>query len=207
MVEVSNTGKEKLLTDIVVLEVKRARLDNENEAAKQQLTASGNEINFLEEKNSELNCQLEEMNNVCHKLKFITNPTAHRKTMREKNKTTRQMIYVNSSTRYARRNETKDVLEYIHGGKEGAILGAWDFLPKYADSTELEAMILKYKKGKWFEKLCGHFSSQYNKTEDGLNQAVATNIICICRDENTHLCVKFKQQHLIRIQLRGRKRV
>ena len=68
------------------------------------------------------------MNNVYQKLKFITNPTAHGKTMREKNKTTRQMIDANSSTRYARRNETKDVLEYIHGGKEGAILGAWDFL-------------------------------------------------------------------------------
>ena len=76
--------KKKLLTDIVVLEVKRARLDNENEAAKQQLTASGNAINFLEEKNSELNCQLEEMNNVYRKLKFITNLTAHGKTMREK---------------------------------------------------------------------------------------------------------------------------
>ena len=42
--------KKKLLTDIVVLEVKRERLDNENEAAKQQLTDSGNAINFLEEK-------------------------------------------------------------------------------------------------------------------------------------------------------------
>ena len=42
--------KKKLLTDIVVLEVKRATLDTENEAAKQQLTASGSEINCFEEK-------------------------------------------------------------------------------------------------------------------------------------------------------------
>ena len=99
------------------------------------------------------------------------------------------MIYSNSSTRYARHNETKDVLEYIHGGKEGAILGAWDFLSKYADSTELEAMILKYKKGKWFEKLYGHFSSQYNKTEDGLNQAVATKYnLHLSRRKYTFMC-------------------
>ena len=33
-----------------------------------------------------------------------------------------------SSQRYLRQSESKEVMEFIHGGKDGAIYGAWNHL-------------------------------------------------------------------------------
>ena len=58
----------------------------------------------------------------------------------EKNaSTTYDMITnVNSSTKYRRRQETKNVLEFIHGGKEGSIYGAWGYISSTADNQTME---------------------------------------------------------------------
>jgi hypothetical protein len=51
------------------------------------------------------------------------------RTRRKNTKTTINMISdCCSSVRHRRRQETKNVLEYIHGGKDAAVLGAWDFV-------------------------------------------------------------------------------
>ena len=62
-----------------------------------------------------------------HKLLFERHNQA--KSQRQKHPTTLETISdVKNSTRYSRRQETKDVLEYIHGGDiEAALYGAWVF--------------------------------------------------------------------------------
>ena len=53
--------------------------------------------------------------------------------------------------RYRRWQETKNALEYIHGGEEGALLGAWDFLTTNVSEKMMNTFIGKYKRGKYIE--------------------------------------------------------
>ena len=62
------------------------------------------------------------------------------------------------TTRYSRYIETKDILEYIHGGGNGAIFGVWEYMSKNASKEQLENLMLDYKKGKFMDKLYGHFN-------------------------------------------------
>ncbi|XP_066914986.1 uncharacterized protein [Clytia hemisphaerica] len=72
--------------------------------------------------------------------------------------TTNKMINDNfSSTRYRRRKKTKAMLEYYHGGAEGANYGAWDFLQSNASSNMMEKLFLNHKRGKFLQTLYGKF--------------------------------------------------
>ena len=53
---------------------------------------------------------------------------------------------VNSSTKYRRRQETKNVLEFIHGRKEGSIYGAWGYISSTADNQTMEKLISGLKR-------------------------------------------------------------
>ena len=66
------------------------------------------------------------------------------------------------------------MLEYIHGGDEGALFGAWDFVASFASKEIVDKLISSYKWGKYlqgvFEKDVKHFNN-FNK--EALKQAVA----------------------------------
>ena len=79
-----------------------------------------------------------------------------------------------NSTRYKRRTESKHILEYIHGGEEGAVYGAWDILVRYASKELMEKFIISYKRGKFIEKLYGKFANLDEKSESTMKQALAT---------------------------------
>ena len=112
------------------------------------------------------------------------------KTKREMNPTTEQMIEnVSSSTHYRRRNETKNILQYIHGGSEGAVYGAWDFLTNSTSYEDLERFLLKFKKGKFIEKLQGKFSTAFNKSDVAVKKALATKYASyLSRRKYTFIC-------------------
>ena len=66
------------------------------------------------------------------------------------------------------------MLEYIHGGDEGALFGAWDFVASFASKEIIDKLISSYKLGKYlqgvFEKAVKHFN---NFDKEALKQAVA----------------------------------
>ena len=62
------------------------------------------------------------------KVKTLLEQRHHAKARRKSSATTFEMVNnPKSSTRYRRRQETRNILEFIHGGEQGAIYGAWDF--------------------------------------------------------------------------------
>ena len=94
-----------------------------------------------------------------------------------------------SSARYRRREESKNILEYIHGGKEGSIFGAWDYLVSVSSVKQMEEFILGYKRGKFLEKLVGKFSNIQCKSETGIRKAVLTKYLnYMSRIKYTMLC-------------------
>ena len=79
---------------------------------------------------------------------------------------------VNSSTRYRRRQETKNVLEFIHGGKEGSLYGAWDYVSSTADNQTMDKLISGLKRGKYLQGLFDKTMKHYQNSEEALKQAV-----------------------------------
>ena len=63
------------------------------------------------------------------------------------------------------------MLEYIHGGANGALNGAWDFLTSSTSYEQLEKMLLEFKKGKFIEKLQGKFTNAIEKSDVALKKA------------------------------------
>ena len=97
---------------------------------------------------------------------------------RENAPTTETMINSStSSTRYRRKEETKNILEYIHGGKESSLYGAWDYLKSHASTTLIEKLIVSYKRGKFIETVYGKFSNILSKSDASLKKAVATKYL------------------------------
>ncbi|XP_078372353.1 uncharacterized protein LOC144656016 [Oculina patagonica] len=78
-----------------------------------------------------------------------------------------------SSTRYRRRQETKNILEFIHGGEEGSIYGAWDYLQSNATKDQMEKFIGSYKRGSFLQGVFGRAMKEYGNSEEALKQAVA----------------------------------
>ena len=145
----SPSYKQKLIATVNNLELEKIYLDRATVELNADVMILQEIKTKLDETKTSLDADIIHLNEEYQRLKSLIDPKSHGKTKREKNPTNEDMISKTSnSTRYYRRKETKDILEYLHGGKEGAIFGAWDFLCHQASSAQLEKFILEHKKGK-----------------------------------------------------------
>jgi hypothetical protein len=78
-----------------------------------------------------------------------------------------------SSVKCRRREETSNVLGYIHGGKEPAVVGAWDFLTAHGSKENLDILIGKYRRGKYLQSIVNKVMNDYSNSKDSLPQAMA----------------------------------
>ena len=145
-----------------------------NEALNTSLTEIQSSIHDQTIEKDALEKEIEFLQQKCEKLKAILNPKEFARTKRENNPTTFSILSDSSnSTRYSRRKETKNALEYIHGGVEGALVGAWDLILGYADGSLIEKFFMGYKRGKFIEKLYGKFSDININSETSMKRAIA----------------------------------
>lgn len=106
----------------------------------------------IDQEVTEIEEQLSSMSRQYEKLKTLLNQKQQARSRRQHTKTTIEMIADRSSSvRFRRREETKNVLEYIHGGEEAAVLGAWDFFVTCGGQELLDSLISKYKRGKYLQ--------------------------------------------------------
>ena len=78
-----------------------------------------------------------------------------------------------SSTRYRRRDETKNMLQFIHGGAEPSLYEAWDVLAANASDEIMSKLMSNYKRGKFLQGIFGKAISDYQKSEEAVKQSVA----------------------------------
>ena len=109
----------------------------------------------------------------------------NRKGLKTSNETAR-------TTRYNRYIETRDMLEYIHGGSDGAIFGVWEYMSKNASKEQLENLMLDYKKGKFMEKLYGHFNESLRG--ETMKEAVASKFQLSLSRRKFNFLYKVKSQ-------------
>ena len=132
------------------------------------------DINNITVKKNNLDIELQSVLSKLEKYKLLNQKQQQAKSRRENNPTTWENITsVQNTSRYDRQRKTKDILEYIHRGMEGALLGAWDFLTRYGNKDQIEKYFLSYKRGKFVETLYGNFSDTFTKSPASMNQAVA----------------------------------
>ena len=107
------------------------------------------------------------------KLKLMLNQKQFSRTKRELHPTTFENIDDSANrTHYNRRIETKNILEYIHGGLSGALFGAWDFILGYGDETLIENFMVSYRRGKFNEKLYGKITDKRIHNENSMKSAL-----------------------------------
>lgn len=130
----------------------------------------------MEEKTVQVQQQEEKVNQLneqYNKFKSLLDQKGFSVSRRQNTSTTYEMVTnVNSSTRYRRRQETKNVLEFIHGGKEGSLYGAWDYVSSSADNQTMDKLISGLKRGKYLQCLFDKTMKQYQNSEEALKQAV-----------------------------------
>ncbi|CAH3165099.1 unnamed protein product, partial [Pocillopora meandrina] len=82
----------------------------------------------LDKEISEAEETLRELKEAYEKVKKLLEQKDYSRSRRSAASTSYEMINdYKSSTRYRRREETKNILEFIHGGFEASLYGAWDF--------------------------------------------------------------------------------
>ena len=95
------------------------------------------------------------------RLRLMIEKKGYAKVRRINNATSIEMINdYTSTTRYRRQNESKTMLEFIHGGESGAVLGAWDFLSRHVEEDLLTTLFTSYRRGKFIDKLRGRFGGK-----------------------------------------------
>ena len=149
----------------------------------------------LKKAEDELLKKTETLSKKYDKLNLLLEQNNYAVTKRQNNPTNEKMIDdVKSSTRYRRRNETKNILEYIHGGREAAVYGASDYLTNAVGSSRLEELLLNFKRGKFIEKLHGKFNKVIEKSDTAIKKAVATKYLShLLRRKYNFICSIQKQ--------------
>ena len=97
-------------------------------------------LEMLERQKGAVEVELDGMENRLHnvtkdyeKLKVVLAQKQNAKKVKQKTSNTFEIINnPNSSTRYRRRHKIKNVLDFIHGGEEASLYGAWDYLSSSA---------------------------------------------------------------------------
>ena len=92
------------------------------------LQKSKGEKETLDKEISKADETLRELKQAYEKVKKLLDQKDYSRRRRSAASTSYEMINdYKSSTRYRRREETKNNLEFIHGGFEASLYGAWDF--------------------------------------------------------------------------------
>ena len=115
--------------------------------------------------------KLSKINKQYDKLKTLFERKDQSRTCRENTRTTHEIITNNKSG--TRREETKNVLEFIHGGEEGTLYGAWDFLSSTASKTMMENLVAKYNRGRYLEGIVKKTVKELTEANSFLNDAIS----------------------------------
>ncbi len=119
-------------------------------------------------------CKLRMAQQQYEEMKHVIHQPQQSRTRRENTSTTLETITnAKSGTRYRRREETKNVLEYIHGGESGAVFGAWDFLATSAPRATMEELIGKYKRGTYVEQIVKKAVKEFSQSSNSLTEAIS----------------------------------
>ena len=164
------------------LEEKAAVALNVEARARDEIETSSKKIEDLKVKYGEAQDQY-------NQLKLLLQQRPGSRTKRELNATTFEMINdPGSSTRYRRRQESKHIMTFLHGGEEGAALGAWDLLMSIGSVSLIDRLISGYKKGKYLQGKFNSLTKKFESSNESMKQAL------VIKYNNYMSCRKYKFQ-------------
>ena len=135
-------------------------------------------LNDLNTEHTDLLQDLDEINTQYQKLKVLLQQKGYARKRRENIPTDEKMIGSRcSSTRFRRREETKNVLEYIHGGENASVYGCWDYLCSIASVEKIEQLVMSFKRGRFIETVINNVTSASEKSDAAMKKAVTTKYL------------------------------
>ena len=156
--------------EVEKVRVTMRELNEKMAVLKNQCLSQQEMIKTLKVKYAEEEQVLLEENN---KLKLIYEQRASSRTRRENNPTTFDTITSRTSTlRFDKKKETKQVLEYLHGGSFASLLGAWDYLQTNVDREMMDKLITGYMKGKFIQHKMSELTKKYETSDESLRKAI-----------------------------------
>ena len=142
-----------------------------NSLTENELNTSIEEKEANERKLAEQQKKLDEIASQHEKLKTLLDRKGYSRARRENTRTTLEHITSRTSSLcYRRRQEAKNVLEYIHGG-EASLLGAWDLIAANAPKELMDNLIEKYKQGKYLEGIASEVMKDLSQSESSIKHS------------------------------------
>lgn len=187
--QLSEARKELDDTKEVVIKTKE---DNNSEIISAALERDSikTETDILKQRKEKEEQQYKELQEKYDQLKLLLRQPGYSKTRRENNETTLELISSKNTTKYRRRKETTDLLEFVHGGNSGAVYGAWDYLSKSCDENLLESFFVNYRRGKFLERI---YKRNGETDNDKLKKAVAIKYLGHLSSRRYRLVCKIQQ--------------
>lgn len=127
----------------------------------------------LEKEIKEADDKLKQLAEAYNQVQKLLEPTTCARIKRTKTSTLFEMINdYQSSVRYIRREETKNIFGFIHGGLEPSLYGAWDFLISNAPNDLSCRLISNYKRGMFIQGIFGKAIQNYENSDEVLSLAI-----------------------------------
>ena len=106
-------------------------------------------------------------------VKVVLNQTELRHVRRNTNPTDLSMISDRSnSSRFKRKNQTRQIMTVIHGGEHGGIYGAFDFLQTAAFRKTMDQLITNYNNRQFLQNKLDEVTKKFETGDVALRQAI-----------------------------------
>ncbi|XP_078680446.1 uncharacterized protein LOC144915706 [Branchiostoma floridae x Branchiostoma belcheri] len=165
--ELEEKGK-RLKCDQARIEEKSVEVDEDRLKLERDRLKFEKHVKKVYEKEKEINQKKDETEMLMQSLLKVLN---QRGAALRRKPTTQDMI--GNSTWYRRRKETNDMLSFIHGDLDGAILGAWEFVCAFATPDQVDKFITEYRKGKYLQGKFNSLTKKFESSDQSINQAIA----------------------------------
>ncbi|XP_078620594.1 uncharacterized protein LOC144887315 [Branchiostoma floridae x Branchiostoma japonicum] len=107
------------------------------------------------------------------KVRKVLDQKGHARTRLEGNPTTVEMMEGKSETWYRRKKLSRECLECINGGPDGAAVAAFGLMVELASYEKIDKLMTKYKKGKYLQFKFNSITQKYEKSSDNIERSLA----------------------------------
>ncbi|KAI8503262.1 hypothetical protein Bbelb_190830 [Branchiostoma belcheri] len=162
--------KEKVEAEVVEVEREKEKIKVDFVTVEREKEKIKADVDKLYEKEKEIDRKKDETEVLLEALQQLLRD---RRMAPRRKPTTQEMVEKHMSTWYKRKKETKELLSFIHGDLDGAVMGAWHFICSVAGADQVDKFLTEYKKGKYLQGKMNTLTKKFVSTDDAVNQAVA----------------------------------
>ncbi|CAH1248480.1 Hypp8161 [Branchiostoma lanceolatum] len=107
------------------------------------------------------------------KVRQVLDQKGHSRTKLENNPTTIDMMNRHTDTWYRRRRLSRESLECVNGGSDGAVVAAFGVMVDIASFDQIDQLMTCYKKGKYWQLKFNSVTKKYEASGENMEMSIA----------------------------------